>query len=81
MPPKPTEDAFLTVPSMSTFDQATVTMLEVACCPVPSTCAMTAVYEREVGVVLVTVQAHVVPESQGVPTTVLPFRRTMWKGV
>jgi hypothetical protein len=34
-------------------------------------------YETEVGVGLVTVQEHVEPKAQGVPTTVLPFRRTM----
>jgi hypothetical protein len=81
MPPKPTEDAFLTVPSMSTFDQATVTVLEVACGTVTGMWSMTAVYETDVAVGLVTVQAHVVPVSQGVPTTVLPFRRMMWKKV
>jgi hypothetical protein len=56
--------------------QTTVTVLEFACIPVPSSYAMTALYERDVGVALVTVAVHVVPLAQLV-TTVLPFRRTM----
>jgi hypothetical protein len=76
MPAKPTEDAFLTVPSMSTFDQATVTLLEVACRSVPIwEASMTAVYERVVAVGLETIVVHVVPAPQGVPTTEPPDRK------
>jgi hypothetical protein len=78
MPATGTAEVFLTVPEMVAI-QVTVTMLEVACCPVPSTCAMTAVYERDAAVGLWSTKVHVVPVPQGVPTTVLPFRRTMWK--
>jgi hypothetical protein len=78
MPARGTKEVFLTVPEMVAI-QVTMMMLEVACIPLPSTCAMTALYETDVAVGLVTVQVHVVPVPQGVPTTVLPFRRTMWK--
>ena len=45
MPARPWEDAFVTLPEMVTFDQATVTTLEVACRSVPIwDASMTAVY-------------------------------------